>query len=231
MSKYKCIIVDDEPLARKVIEDYISEFADLELRASLKSGLEAKQYLDENSVDIIFLDINMPRLSGIELVRNFDINALVIFTTAYPEYAVEAFEYSGFDYLVKPISFDRFLKSIEKAKTHLKAKPLANEENEFLIIKENKRLYKVAQKDILYLEAYGDYVKVITTDKNYITKDKLSSLSNHVYNSIIQCHRSYYINIDQVEYLEGNHAMIAGDLISISNSYKEKVVNNFKNRK
>jgi len=230
MSKYKCIVVDDEPLARKIIEDYISEIDDLKLSASLKSGLEAKQYLDNHQIDIVFLDINMPKLSGIDLVRNFDLNSLIIFTTAYPEYAVEAFEYSGFDYLVKPISFERFLKSIDKAKGHLESKCGETESNEFLIIKENKRLYKIAQKQILYLEAYGDYVKVITKDKKYITKDKLSSFVNLVNKSIIQCHRSYYVNINQIEYLEGNHAMVAGDMISISKSYKDSLVNSFKNR-
>ena len=230
MEKYDCLIVDDEPLARKVLEDYISEIEEFNLKSSLKSGLEAKLYLDKNKVDIIFLDINMPRLSGIELVRNFDLKALVIFTTAYPEYAVEAFEYSGFDYLVKPISFERFLKSIDKVKLHFEQKSISSTLSPSLIIKENKRLYKIFQNDILYLEAYGDYVKIVTKDKKYVTKERLSSFEKLVTNFITQCHRSYYININKIEYTEGNHAMVEGDKIPISNSYKEEVLRLYKER-
>jgi len=230
MEKYKCIIVDDEPLARKVLEDYISDLEYIEVSASLKSGLEAKQYLDKNLVDIVFLDINMPKLTGINLVKNFGLEALVIFTTAYPEFAVEAFEFSGFDYLVKPISFDRFLKSLDKVKEHLSSKNTIPEADDFIIVKENKRLYKLIQKEILYIKAYGDYVKVVTKNKKYITKDKLSALGEKVNKSIAQCHRSYYININQIEYLEGNHAMIKGDMIPISGSFKDDIFLKYQER-
>ena len=108
MDKLKCILVDDEPLARKVLRNYIENLSELELTAEFKSALELKDYLVDNSCDIIFLDINMPLLSGLDLVKNFNIDAFIIFTTAYPEYAIDAFEYDAVDYLLKPISFERF---------------------------------------------------------------------------------------------------------------------------
>lgn len=228
MKTYKCLVVDDEPLARKILEDYISELEDISLMASLKSGIEAKQYLDKNQVDIIFLDINMPKLSGIDLVRNFDLNALIIFTTAYPEYAVEAFEYSGFDYLVKPISFDRFLKSIDKIKNHLYSAKTESLESEYLIIKENKRLYKINQSDILYVQAYGDYIKVITKEKQFVTKEKLSTIKDSLNSNFHNCHRSYIINIQSIEYMEGNHVMIMGEQIPVSLSYKQDITDQFR---
>ena len=224
---FKCIIVDDEPLARKVIREYLDELPELEIFAELKSALELKKFIESNDADIIFLDINMPKLSGLDSVKSFTPNAHIVFTTAYPDYAVDAFEIDAADYLVKPISFERFLKSIDKIKSRIENNDQSADKN-WIAIKENKRLYKLEMSDIHFIQAYGDYVKVITAEKNYVTKEKLSSFHSKLNERFMQCHRSYIVNIDRLEYIEGNHLVIADEKIPLSGSYKDEVLRKFK---
>ncbi len=220
MKRHKCVVVDDEPLARALIINYINQLSDLELVGEFNSGIEVRNYLKENSVDIIFLDINMPDLTGMDLLISLENDQKVIFTTAYPQYAVEAFEYNAFDYLLKPISFDRFLKSVEKInKTHSRAKTQIIEKS--ITVKENKRLYKVSLKTIHYFEAYGDYVKVHTTEKTYTVKDRLSNYDKLNQSTFIRTHRSYIVNLDKIDFVEGNQVSISGNKIPISAGYKD----------
>lgn len=226
MKKFKCIVVDDERLARALIINYISQLSDLELVRELKSAIEARAYLESNEVDIIFLDINMPKLSGMDFLKNINSNGLVIFTTAYPEFAVDAFEHNAFDYLVKPISFDRFLKSIDKVKKHL-VNTDSGETNS-ITIKESKRLYKIQLDEITYLEAYGDYVKVYTSEKMYTVKKKLTDFEKTLKDDFIRIHRSYIINLDKIGFVEGNQVNISGNKIPISSRYKDTFISRYK---
>ena len=151
--KWNCLIVDDEPLARMVIKDYLVEIADLTVIGECKNAIEAADILNTKEVDVLFLDINMPKLTGIQLLKNLPNPPLVIFTTAYPEYAVDAFELDAFDYLMKPIAFDRFLKTIQKLKKQLSKEVRSSADT--LTIKEGKRIYKLELTDIFLLQAYG----------------------------------------------------------------------------
>ncbi len=219
MNNYSCIIVDDEPLARKIISDHASELSELSLMGEFKSAIEARSYLENQNIDIIFLDINMPKLTGIEFLKTIDSPSLIIFTTAYPEHAVDAFEFNAFDYLVKPISFQRFYKSIEKVKKHLA--PSENLAIDSITVKENKRLYKIDFDTILYIEAYGDYVKIHTKEKTYTVKDKLSNYARLAQHNFLRIHRSHIIRMDKIEFVEGNQVSIAGIKLPISGGYKE----------
>ncbi len=220
--KINCIIVDDEPLARKLLKEYIESVSELYLVQECADALEAMAAIEKQKVDLIFLDINMPKLTGLQLKKHLDVSIPTIFTTAYSEYAVEAFEVEAFDYLIKPISFERFLSSINRVKKHInKGGP---KELLTLTIKENKRLYKIDLSDVLYLQAYGDYVRVYAQDKTYLTKEKLSVIEGKLSNQFIRIHRSYIINVSHLDYIEGNHAMINNTQLPISASYKNKLI-------
>ena len=225
MNKLKCILVDDEPLARKILKSYIDQMEDLELLTELKSALELKEYLSKNSCDIVFLDINMPLLSGLDLIKNFKLDAYVIFTTAYPEHAVDAFEYDAVDYLLKPIPFERFLKAVDKVR-NMRDSDTPQTSANWLLVKENKRLYQVPLNKIYYLQAYGDYVKIICADKTYLTKDKFSELLKKLNSRFQRCHRSYSVNLDHIQYLEGNQVFINDGYIPLSLSYKDELIQN-----
>lgn len=226
MHKYSCIIVDDEPLARQLIAEHVEELSELDLKGQFKSAIEARSFLDNNTIDIIFLDINMPKLTGMDFLRNINSDGLVVFTTAYPEFAVEAFEYNAFDYLVKPISFDRFLKSIDKIKNQFSSSE--SHDAHSITIKENKRLYKIKMDTILYLEAYGDYVKVHTSDKMYTVKDRLSNYENLLNADFMRIHRSYIINLSKIDFVEGNQVSIFGNKIPVSSGYKDEFLSRYK---
>jgi len=219
MPSYNCIIIDDEPLARKIIANYIHELDELILKGEFKSAIEARTYLEQEKVDVIFLDIDMPKLSGLDFLKSIDSEALVIFTTAYPEFAVDAFEYDAFDYLVKPISFQRFFKSIEKVKRQLQSSGTTTTDS--ITIKENKRLYKLPLRSISIIESYGDYVRVHTHEKVYTVKARLSEYEKLETSRYMRIHRSYIINLDRIDYVEGNHVSIGDTKVSISSSYKD----------
>ncbi len=220
----KCIIVDDEPLAIKILEKYISKLPNVKIEATCEDALEALTIIKSKKIDLIFLDINMPKLSGISFVRALKNPPLIIFTTAYPEYAVEGFELEAVDYLLKPFSFERFLKAVEKAEGKLTS---SQEEhwvgNEHIFIKSDKKLFRVLFDEILYLEAYGDYVKVHTRKKMLLTKQKLTVLAKGLPDKeFIQSHRSFIISIKAIDYIEGNSVQIAGNKLPISAGNRQK---------
>ncbi len=220
----QCLIVDDEPLARKVLENHLKLVPQFQLVGSCKDALEANPLLLEHSIDLVFLDINMPGLSGIEWLSSLPNPPQVIFTTAYPEYAVQGFELDAIDYLVKPISRERFLKAANK----FLQRSFSPNNQQTLIIKADKKLFKIPYEEILYLQAYGDYVKVTTQEKTYLTKEKLSALEVQLTHSgFLRIHRSHIVSLKAIEYLEGNHVSINGVKIPISNKYKEVLLDRF----
>ena len=217
-----CIIVDDELSSQKVLKHFISKTEVLQLRATCSNAAEAFEFLQLNTtIDLIFLDINMPNQSGLDFYKNLKHPPKVIFTTAYPQYAVEGFEVEALDYLLKPISYQRFLTAIGKA---IKLFSEGTEISDFIILKENKALHKVFFDDILYVEAFGDYVKVHTTNKTIVTHSTFKNLKEKLPDHFMQIHKSFCVNTNKLEQIKGNTVIIDTHTIPIGQTYKEKVM-------
>ena len=219
---YTILIVDDEPLARKVLQEFVAKMDQEVILLEAEDALKAQKIIADQEVDLLFLDINMPLMTGIELVNAISNKPLVIFTTAYAEHAVTAFELEAFDYLVKPISFSRFQKSFIRAIEQLATKVAS--ESSWIMVKEGRRIYKVPHHEIKYLQAYGDYVKIFSINKTYLMKTKLSALLSELPDSFTRCHRSYVVNMDSINYIEGNHVVINDEKIPISESYRQDLM-------
>jgi len=224
--KLKCLIVDDEPLSLDILEKYIHDIPDLDLTGRCLDAFEAMKALKETEVNILFLDINMPKLSGINMVKTMDKLPEVVFTTAYPEYAVEGFELEVLDYLVKPISFERFVKTINKARKKLESEKVKiNPSAGFIMVKSNKKLYKVPYEEISYFESMGDFVKIHTSEKTYISSDTLKNIAKQLpAQKFVRTHKSYIISIDAFKYIEGNQVKIDEEFLPIGLTYKENLL-------
>src|SRR5450432_4175474 len=228
--KLKCIIIDDEPIARKVLQEFVEEIDYLELTAQAENPLKAMQLLNDNEIDIIFLDINMPKINGIDFLKSSKTNAIVIMTTAYAEYAVEAYGLDVLDYLVKPISFDRFLKACNKAKEINTLKKniqiQSNKPDDHFFIKCNNQIDKVFYDDLLYAEAMLNYVMLYTNSKKMMVYITIKGLEEQLQAEIfIKVHKSFIVNINKVKSIEGNILDIEGAKITISQNLREKVLN------
>jgi len=218
----KCIIIDDELPAQNVLKHFISKTDVLQLMATCSSAAEAFEYLQLHpETDLIFLDINMPNQSGLEFYKHLKQPPKVIFTTAYPQYAVEGFEVEAIDYLLKPIAYERFLTAIGKAVKHFSELEKAID---FITLKENKSFHKVFFKDILYIEAFGDYVKVHTTHKTIVTHSTFKNLKKKLPAHFIRVHKSFCINANRLEQVTGNMVIMGKHQIPIGQTYKEKVL-------
>jgi DNA-binding LytR/AlgR family response regulator len=227
--KIRCLIVDDEPLAQRVLEKYITDVPYLELAGKCGNAMEAMEVLREKQTDLIFLDINMPKLSGMDFLKTQKNVPLIVITTAYTEYALEGYELSVLDYLLKPIPFDRFLRAAEKAEETLLSRQLRaaqpaqarKEGDPFIFIKSSKKTYKVNLNNILYIEALGDYVKVFTTDKMIVTYQSLKNIETLLpAKTFPRIHKSYIISLPKVELIEGNQVKIRDRMIPIGTNYK-----------
>ncbi len=221
-----CIIVDDEPLARDVLMKYISDCPILQLKATCKSAFEAIEQIKNSSIDLVFLDINMPKLSGLSMVKSMDHPPQIIFTTAYPEYAVEGFEVDATDYLVKPFSFERFMKAVNKALERLKTRDRINESKEIaesgkLVVKADGKLFQIEWKDIAFFEAMGDYIKFHTTNRTIVTHGTLKSIEDRLPEGMfLKVHRSFIISLSKIEFIEGNRIKIGEEFIPVGQSYR-----------
>ena len=220
--KINCIIIDDEKSSQNVLQHFIGETTGLELKATCNSAAEAFDYLKTNAhVDVLFLDINMPEQSGLDFYKMLKNPPQVIFTTAYPQYAVDGFEVNATDYLLKPIAYDRFLRAITKVSEAMNE---TQNDSEFIVLKENKTLHKVYFKDIQFLEAYGDYVKVNTTKKMITTHGTFSSLLGKLPDYFLRTHKSFSINLNRMNLLSGNQITIESHNIPIGQTYKASVL-------
>ena len=221
--KIRCIAVDDEPLSLKILEKYAAGVPQLELLSTCTNAFEAMEVLQKKPVDLIFLDINMPKLSGISLLKTLDRPPMVIFTTAYPEYAVEGFELEAVDYLLKPFSLERFIKSVNRAVERISLQHSTAESRPLhLLVKADKKLYKVAFDEIQYLEACGDYVKVFTREKMLLTKERLNNLEAELpVENFLRIHRSYLISLAAVDFIEGNQVQVRNVKLPVSAQVKE----------
>jgi len=205
----KVIIVDDEPLAQDVLETYIEKIPELQLVRKCNNALEANEVLKREAIDLMFLDIQMPQISGIDFVRTLARPPLVIFTTAYSNYAVEGFELNALDYLLKPISLERFMKAINKAQEHLDQQQKERSEDtltdSYIFVKADKKLVKVNFDEIVYIEGLKDYVIIRLENQRVITLQTMKSLEDKLpINRFKRIHRSYIVNVDKIEAIVGN---------------------------
>jgi DNA-binding LytR/AlgR family response regulator len=228
--KIKCIIIDDEPLARKGIKEYVHDVDELELVGEFENPVKASGLLGQEQVDLIFLDIQMPKISGIEFLKSLQHPPLVIFTTAYPQYAVEGFDLNAVDYLLKPFSFNRFLKAVMKVKTlmagNLKPEPvnLATSDDHFFI-KTDNRLLKIKFDEILFVEALQNYIAIHTTNKKYITYLTFKSLEESLpAEQFLKVHKSYIVSIDKITSISGNELALGQHFIPVSRGLKDEVM-------
>lgn len=226
--KLKAIIVDDEPLAQNVIEQYALKIPELEIIEKCNDAICAHKTLQENQVDLIFLDINMPKLSGISFLKNLKDAPLIIFTTAYSDYALEGYELNAVDYLKKPFSFERFSKAFFKAQElfmlkHKSAQSVLKEEtNEFIFIKSNKKTYKVKFSEIYYIEGLGDYIQIHLQNDKIVTNLSMKKIYDLLPdNQFYRIHKSFIISIDKIELVEGNMVKINNKRLPVGNSYRQ----------
>lgn len=233
MKNLKCIIADDEPIARQILENYISSFSYLELEASCKNAFEVLDVLQKEEIDILFLDINMPKLSGLSLLKTLQKRPNVIITTAYPEFALEGFELSVTDYLVKPFSLERFMQAVQKVhhKTETTTTTIVKEEkvNENIFVKSDKKIIKLNFKDISHVEAYGNYVKIYA-DKMILTVQTLSDFLDKLPDDFIRIHKSYIINFNHLQLIDGNQIILQNNAkLPIGKSYKKQLLDRLDN--
>lgn len=230
--KLKCLIVDDEPPAHKVLENYINKLDTLELAGNCYNAIEAINEIHQGNIDLVFLDINMPELTGIEMLQTLQDPPIIVLTTAYSEFALDGFELGVTDYLLKPIRFNRFLKSINRAldlsqKNSGDAKELekASNEEDFFFVKVDGVQHKIWFTDILYIQSKGNFVQLHLGDKKMLTAETLSNMDKKLSpHGFLRVHKSYVINARKVKSIQGNQLEIEGMKVPIGNSYKQVVL-------
>ncbi|HET9057159.1 MAG TPA: LytTR family DNA-binding domain-containing protein [Chitinophagaceae bacterium] len=223
--KIKCIIIDDEPLARKGLKSYIEKIEFLELVAVCEDAVQLKSALKIQPVDLLFLDIEMPYVTGIEFLKNISHPPKVIFTTAYEKYALTGYELDVLDYLLKPISFERFLKACNKAYDYFSSKEDSQNNISFAFVKVNGKLEKLVFNDIFFIEAMENYVGIYTTEKKMIVSSTLKSMLEKLpAGNFIQTHKSYIVAKNKINSIQGNIININHYQVPISKIYKEHIV-------
>lgn len=229
MENLQCIIADDEPIARQILENYISEIPNLTLKASCKNAFEVMEVLQKEKVDLLFLDINMPKLSGLSMLKLIPQKPEVIITTAYSEYAIEGFELSVLDYLLKPFSFERFLQTVIKVqqkRSKQSETPITEKEESIksIFVKSDKKIIKLNVNDIFHIEAYGNYIKIFT-DETILTPQTLSDFLDKTAHRFLRTHKSFAINFDKIKLIDGNQVeLLNGSKIPIGKSYRKDVL-------
>lgn len=221
MDKYSCIIIEDEPLALEKTKDFVNKVPFLNLSATFDNALTGLTYLNNNKVDLLFLDINMDELTGIELLESSNINSQVIITTAYQEYALKGYELHITDYLLKPFSFNRFLQAVNKAQENLSQRT-ADKQVDFIFVKTENRLVKIMLNEIVYIEGMRDYRRIHTVNKKVMTLQNFSEFENSIPASLVcRVHKSYMVALNKIESIERSRIKIADQVIPISETYKE----------
>lgn len=223
--KIRCVITDDEPYARKGLQGYISQIDFLELVTVCESAVELNTFLKKEQVDLLFLDIEMPYLSGIDLLKTLAHPPKVIFTTAYEKYAVQGYELEVLDYLLKPVSFERFLRAANKAFDYFSLQEQAKPQQEYFFIKVDSKLEKVVVADILFAEGMENYITIHTREKKMMTHLTLKMLQERLSaDKFVQPHKSYIVAIDKIDAIEGNTLILAGYQVPISRYQKEDIM-------
>ncbi len=224
----RCLIVDDEPLARRLLISYVESCQDLTLVAACATAMEARAKLREEKINLVFLDIQMPQLNGLQLLHALQIRPAVIFTTAYRDYAPEAFDVDAVDYLVKPISQERFLKAVDKYYERFpkKRSSITNESEDTIFIRADRVQHKVARSTILYVESLDNYVKIVLKDKTIITRETISSLEKRLASpDFVRIHRSFVVNSNCVQTLSLEGVSIGGKSLPFGRAFKQNALN------
>ncbi|WP_394746839.1 LytR/AlgR family response regulator transcription factor [Spongiimicrobium salis] len=225
MKRLNCLIIDDEPVAREGINDYCKEISFLNVVALCKNVLQANHYLESNEIDLIFLDINMPILSGVDWLKGLKKSPSIIMTTAYEEYALQSFGYNVLDYLVKPISYKRFLQAVNKVNSYYEY----SDEKNILFLKNERQLKKIHIKDILFVKAMQNYIKIVTSKETIVTQITLKDFKDQLpENDFIQTHKSYIVSKYKVDTIVENEIIIGDYEIPISVRLKKEVLANFR---
>ncbi|TDE28328.1 response regulator transcription factor [Flavobacterium ranwuense] len=226
--KIKCVLIDDETLATKVLLNYFTNFSDFEIVGTFYNPIEALEFINNNTIDVVFLDIHMPVMTGFELIKLIEYKTKIVITTAFREFAAESYELDVLDYLVKPIALPRFIKCIHKIEAEFNLKNNLKIESHriepYIFIKVDKKMIKITLDEILFIEGMKEYIKVITTDKTYITLKSLTSLSEELpLDRFMRIHKSYTIAIDKVKSIEGNRIQILSYTLPIGRNYSKEV--------
>ena len=231
--KYNVIIVDDEYLAQKLLQDYVSKVDSLQIVATCSNAFEAMNALKNNQVDIMFLDIQMPDLTGLELVKSLEHKPAVVFTTAYSEYAVDAFNLSVADYLLKPFDFPRFFQAVNKAigveqplvEAADKSRDTVSRSNDFITVKADYKLYKINYDDLLYIEGQHEYVTFHTTQRRITALFALKDLEEILpKDKFIRVHKSYIVSFKQIQDLDKSDVTVAGNKVPVGASYRDELL-------
>ena len=222
--KIKVLVIDDEPLAQEVIKTYLNDLNNIEVISYCSDALEAMQIMKEQTVDLIFLDINMPKLSGIEWIKTLQNPPLIVLTTAYTQYAMEGYELNVLDYLAKPFSLSRFLKSVQKAEEKLKSKRSRQiETKETFFIKSNKKTYQLKFDEIIYIEGLGDYIKIYTDKSHFVTNTSMKKMEEELPSAtFFRVHKSFIVNLKKITSIEGNMIDVGLNRITIGNNFRQE---------
>jgi DNA-binding LytR/AlgR family response regulator len=221
----RCITVDDDAISRELLRDYINDTPELELLGEFASAIEANNFLSKNHVDLIFLDIEMPKMSGLDLLKSLDEKPLIILTTSKDKYAVEAFEQEVSDYLIKPIEYPRFLKAVNKAQNTLRPLAVESFTNDSIFIKVDSELINLPYREIMWIEALGDYVNIITPTKKHVVLSTMKNIEGKLPpKEFIRVHRSYFVRIDKIKKISEDIILVENKLIPVSKSYKKDLL-------
>ncbi|WP_179007654.1 LytR/AlgR family response regulator transcription factor [Winogradskyella forsetii] len=230
MSKtISCIIVDDEIMARDIIASHLSKIENMNVIAQCKNAIEAFNFINNHKVDLIFLDINMPEVSGISFAKSINKNIKIIFTTAYRDYAVEGFDLQAVDYLLKPIAFERLLKSVNRY-FEVSASSIENfsepsENNDFIFVRSDRKMLKVDFDSILYIESLSDYIKIHLSNSIIVTRETITAIEAKLpKNRFLRIHRSYIVALSQIQSFTNEQVTVHRKALSISRSYKKEVL-------
>ncbi|MCD2259198.1 LytR/AlgR family response regulator transcription factor [Psychroserpens luteolus] len=219
----KCAIVDDEQTARNILRKYVNDVPRLEVVNESKNALEALDYIQNNEIDLIFLDIEMPKLSGLNFAKLINKNTKIIFTTAHREFAIESYELNATDYLLKPFSFERFLKAVQKVAQPV-SKNVESKNSTYIYVKVNKQMVKVSFLDLLYVEGMSNYIKVHTSAEVLVVYEKLSTIINSLPSSMFaRIHKSYIVNISKIKLYTKEYVEIQNKHIPISSTYRNSL--------
>ena len=220
--KLNCIVVDDDEMSRKVVLHFIQKTNFLQLSKEFDNAMDANHYLDEEHVDLIFLDIQMPGMSGMEFINALEKDVEIILITSEEKYAVEAFEKMVADYLVKPIEYSRFLQASQKVRSNVELKRAATVQRQEFFVRSDSKMVRISYQSILYVEALADYVIIQTTNKKHIVHFTMKGIANRLPEDFfLRTHRSYIVNLDKIEALEDNSILIGEKYIPIGASYKD----------
>ncbi|MBG6235168.1 DNA-binding LytR/AlgR family response regulator [Pedobacter sp. CAN_A7] len=246
MTKLKCIAVDDEPLALDIIEDYISKVPFLELVKRTENAIEALQIVQAGGIDLVFLDIQMPDLTGIQFLKIATGKSNYILTTAYSQYALESYDLNVSDYLLKPIAFDRFYKAVEKVYNQVQKAPVVaapvpvaapvapaalNPVQDFIFVKTEHKIQKIELDNILYIEGLKDYISIFTKNERVITLQNMKKMEETLpHTQFIRVHKSYIISLDKIESIERSRITICGKIIPIGDTYREEFFKRIDNK-